>query len=38
MIGNANMSMAFTVDDVDEEFVRLQKLGVSIINPPTIRP
>lgn len=36
-VGNANMSMAFTVDDVDEEFVRLQKLGVSIIDPPTIR-
>ena len=37
-VGNANMSMAFTVDDVDEEFVRLKKLGVRIIDPPTIRP
>lgn len=38
LTGNANMSMAFTVDDVDEEFVRLQNLGITIAEPPTIRP
>ncbi len=36
--GNDNMSMVFTVDDVDAEFVRLQNLGIIIIEPPTIRP
>ena len=38
LVGNASMSMAFTVDDVDVEFVRLQNLGVTIIDPPTTRP
>ncbi len=37
-VGNASMSMAFTVDDVDAEFVRLQNLGVTIIDPPITRP
>ena len=36
-IGNSNMSMAFTVTDVDVEFERLQKIGVKIIDPPTTR-
>ncbi len=36
--GNNNMSMAFTVDDVDVEYERLRKLGVEIIDPPTVRP
>ena len=36
--GNSNMSMAFTVDDVDTEFERLQKLGIEIIDLPTTRP
>ncbi len=36
--GNANMSMAFTVEDVDAEFVRLQSLGIPIVEPPTLRP
>lgn len=33
-----NICLAFTVDDVDEEFIRLQKYGIEIIEPPTIRP
>lgn len=36
--GNASMSMAFTVDDVDAEFVRIQNLGITVIDPPTVRP
>jgi len=36
--GNSNMSMAFTVEDVDTEFERLLKLGIEIIDPPTTRP
>lgn len=35
---NQNMCIAFTVDDVDEEFIRLQELGVNVIEPPTVRP
>ncbi|MCL1820976.1 MAG: VOC family protein [Oscillospiraceae bacterium] len=33
-----NICLAFTVDDVDAEFERLKKLGVEIIEPPTVRP
>lgn len=33
-----NICLAFTVDDVDKEFERLNKLGVNIISPPTVRP
>lgn len=33
-----NICLAFTVDSVDEEFIRLQSLGVEIIEPPTVRP
>ncbi len=33
-----NICLAFTVDDVDTEFERLQALGVEIVSPPTIRP
>lgn len=36
--GNPYMSMAFTVDDVDDEFVRLKRLGIKIIDEPTMRP
>ena len=36
--GNPYMSMAFTVDDVDDEFVRLKRLGIKIIDEPTVRP
>lgn len=35
---NQNISLAFTVDNVDEEYERLQKLGITIIDPPTTRP
>lgn len=35
---NRNLSIAFTVDDVDEEYKRLLELGVDIIDPPTTRP
>jgi len=35
---NENMVIAFTVDNVDEEFIRLQQLGVKVIEPPTTRP
>lgn len=33
-----NICLAFTVDDVDEEYIRLQGLGVTMIEPPTLRP
>lgn len=36
--GNKNISLAFTVDDVDMEYDRIKKLGISIIDPPTVRP
>lgn len=36
--GNSNMSLAFTVDDVNVECERLRKLGIKIIDPPTVRP
>lgn len=32
------MSMAFTVDNVHDEFVRLTNLGIKIIDEPTMRP
>lgn len=35
---NHNISIAFTVDDVDAEYERLIELGVAIIDPPTTRP
>lgn len=35
---NQNISIAFTVDDVDVEYERLKKLGIPIIDPPTVRP
>ncbi len=35
--GNRNMSMAFTVPDVDVEYCRLLKAGIEIIQPPTTR-
>lgn len=34
---NNNISLAFTVDDVDKEYEKLLKLGVQIIDPPTTR-
>ena len=33
-----NICIAFTVDDVDVEYARLVKLGVGIVDPPTLRP
>ncbi|MCL2884760.1 MAG: VOC family protein [Oscillospiraceae bacterium] len=36
--GNANLSLAFTVDDVDKEYERLRTLQVTVIDPPTTRP
>ncbi|OPJ56161.1 VOC family protein [Clostridium oryzae] len=35
---NQNISLAFTVDDVDEEYIRLLSLGVNIINKPKVQP
>ncbi len=35
---NQNISIAFTVDDVDSEYERLLLLGVTMIDPPTTRP
>lgn len=36
--GNPNMNMAFTVHDVDAEYMRLKELGVEILEEPTTRP
>lgn len=33
-----NICLAFTVEDVDTEHIRLQGMGVEIIEPPTLRP
>lgn len=35
---NQNISIAFTVDDVDKEYERLLKLGVLIIDAPKLQP
>lgn len=35
---NQNISLAFTVEDVDLEYQRLLNLGVIFINPPKIQP
>ena len=35
---NENISLAFTVKDVDEEFVRLTKLGIPVIDQPKLQP
>jgi predicted enzyme related to lactoylglutathione lyase len=35
---NQNICLAFTVDDVDQEYERLKTLGVTILEPPTTRP
>lgn len=35
---NQNISLAFTVDDVDEEYKRLLEFGVPIIDPPKVQP
>ena len=33
-----NICIAFTVENVDNEYERLKKLGVEIIDPPITRP
>ncbi|NLO09707.1 MAG: VOC family protein [Clostridiales bacterium] len=33
-----NICIAFTVDDVDVEYKRLQEMEVKIVAPPTVRP
>ncbi|WMJ87433.1 VOC family protein [Anaerocolumna sp. MB42-C2] len=35
---NQNICLAFTVADIDEEYNKLMKLGVEIIEKPTTRP
>lgn len=35
---NNNVILAFTVDNVDTEYDRLQQMGVKILQPPTTRP
>lgn len=35
---NQNICLAFTVDDVDEEYKKLMSLGVTIIEEPITRP
>lgn len=35
---NQNISLAFTVEDVDDEYHKLIQLGVNIIDPPTLQP
>lgn len=35
---NQNISLAFTVEDIDKEYLRLLKLGVSIIDKPKVQP
>jgi predicted enzyme related to lactoylglutathione lyase len=37
-VKNENIVIAFTVEDVDKEFERLQQLGIKILEPPTTRP
>ena len=33
-----SICIAFTVNDVDSEFMRLKTLGVDIVEPPALRP
>ena len=35
---NQNISLAFTVEDVDKEYKRLLELGVAIIDAPKVQP
>lgn len=35
---NQNMCIAFTVENVDNEYERLERLGADIIEPPITRP
>lgn len=35
---NQNISLAFTVEDVDAEYERLLQLGVTVVEPPKQQP
>ncbi len=35
---NQNISLAFTVEDVDAEYERLLQLGVTVVEPPKLQP
>lgn len=35
---NENMCLVFTVDDVDEEYKKLIRLGIDVIDKPATRP
>ena len=35
---NENISLAFTVEDVDEEYRRLLEMGVIVLDPPKMQP
>jgi len=35
---NQNICLAFTVEDIEKEYIKVQGLGVKIIEPPTKRP
>lgn len=35
---NENISIAFTVPDVEEEYIRLSELGIAITDPPKVQP
>jgi len=36
--GHGSFTIEFQVEDVDQEYVRLLQMGVSIVNPPTTYP
>lgn len=36
--GNQNISLAFTVGDVDAEYERLRQLGIAVMEPPKLQP
>ena len=35
---NQNICLAFTVDDIEKEYAKVQALGARIIEPPTKHP
>lgn len=38
LLENQNMSMVFTVDDVDAEYERLKLMNIDIVDLPTVQP